>query len=85
MTKSGHIRDREVMATGGGSVGGSADPVGCRAQDPDELADGVIHAIDQTWGVSVSDITAATTGEVYILSCADGPAWRRTDIFPSSI
>lgn len=34
---------------------------------PDFIADAVIHAIDQPWGVSVSDITVRAAGDPYIL------------------
>lgn len=33
---------------------------------PDDLADAVVHAIDQPWGISLSDITVRATGENYI-------------------
>ena len=46
-----------------------ADPesVGYLALGPEFIADAVIHAIDQPWGVSVSDITVRATGDQYIL------------------
>ena len=34
---------------------------------PEAVADGIIHAIDQPWGVSVSDVTIRATGEPFIL------------------
>jgi len=48
---------------------GQADPgaVGYLALAPEFIADAVIHAIDQPWGVSVSDITVRATGDQYIL------------------
>lgn len=48
---------------------GQSDPVaiGYLALDPDFIADAVLHAIDQPWGVSVSDITVRATGDQYIL------------------
>lgn len=33
---------------------------------PDELADAVVHVIDQPWGISISDITVRASGEDYI-------------------
>jgi NADP-dependent 3-hydroxy acid dehydrogenase YdfG len=33
---------------------------------PDELADAVVHVIDQPWGICISDITVRATGENYI-------------------
>jgi len=33
---------------------------------PDELAEAVVHVIDQPWGISISDITVRATGEDYI-------------------
>lgn len=35
--------------------------------DPDHLADQVIYAIDQPWGVSIGDITVRASGDGYIL------------------
>ena len=45
----------------------SPDSVRYLALDPDFIADAVIHAIDQPWGVSVSDITVRASGDQYIL------------------
>lgn len=33
---------------------------------PDELAEAVVHVIDQPWGISISDITVRASGENYI-------------------
>lgn len=33
---------------------------------PDELADAVVHVIDQPWGISISDITVRASGEDYL-------------------
>lgn len=33
---------------------------------PEELADAVVHVIDQPWGVSISDVTVRATGENYV-------------------
>lgn len=41
--------------------------IGYRALDPAHIADAVIHAINQPWGVSVSDITVRAAGDGYIL------------------
>lgn len=35
--------------------------------DPQILADNIVYAIDQPWGVSVSNLTVRATGEKYIL------------------
>lgn len=45
----------------------SADSIAYLALAPDFIADAVIHAIDQPWGVSVSDITVRASGDQYIL------------------
>ncbi|OBB17678.1 short-chain dehydrogenase [Mycolicibacterium setense] len=37
------------------------------AIEPRHLADSVVYAIDQPWGVSIGDITVRATGENYIL------------------
>jgi NADP-dependent 3-hydroxy acid dehydrogenase YdfG len=37
------------------------------AIDPRHLADNIVYAIDQPWGVSIGDITVRATGENYIL------------------
>ncbi|AWM77730.1 SDR family oxidoreductase [Phenylobacterium parvum] len=46
---------------------GDPGSVGYLALDPEFIADAVIHAIDQPWGVSISDITVRATGDQYIL------------------
>ena len=33
---------------------------------PDELADAVVHVIDQPWGISLSDVTVRASGEDYL-------------------
>lgn len=33
---------------------------------PDDLAEAVVHVIDQPWGISISDITVRASGEDYI-------------------
>lgn len=33
---------------------------------PDDLADAVVHVIDQPWGISISDVTVRASGENYI-------------------
>lgn len=33
---------------------------------PDDLADAVVHVIDQPWGISISDITVRASGENYV-------------------
>ena len=33
---------------------------------PDDLADAVVHVIDQPWGMSISDVTVRASGENYI-------------------
>lgn len=35
--------------------------------DPEHIADAVIHAIDQPWGVSISDITVRASADFYVL------------------
>lgn len=37
------------------------------ALEPRYIADAIIHAIDQPWGVSIGDITVRATGDRYIL------------------
>jgi NADP-dependent 3-hydroxy acid dehydrogenase YdfG len=33
---------------------------------PEDLADAVVHVIDQPWGISLSDVTVRASGENYI-------------------
>jgi NADP-dependent 3-hydroxy acid dehydrogenase YdfG len=33
---------------------------------PDDLADAVVHVIDQPWGINISDITVRASGENYV-------------------
>lgn len=55
-------------------VGGELDPalvdvddVRYWAIEPEVVAEQVVHAIDQPWGVSLGDITIRATGEDFIL------------------
>jgi len=55
---------------GSGNPGaGQADPenIAYAALAPDYIADQVIHAISQPWGVSLGDITIRASGDGYIL------------------
>ena len=59
-----------LMALGEGNVEpDQLDPEspGYVALDPSYIADAVITAIDQPWGVSLGDITVRATGDGYIL------------------
>jgi NADP-dependent 3-hydroxy acid dehydrogenase YdfG len=56
------------------SLGGTLDPALRDADDPryweiapQVIADQVVHAIDQPWGVSIGDITIRATGEDFVL------------------
>jgi hypothetical protein len=33
---------------------------------PDDLADAVVHVIDQPWGINLSDVTVRASGENYV-------------------
>jgi len=35
--------------------------------DPEDLADQIIYAINQPWGVSIGDITVRASGDAYVL------------------
>ena len=54
---------------GNDAPAGARDPesIAYAALEPQYIADAIIHAIDQPWGVSVSDITVRATGDGYIL------------------
>ncbi|WHU47634.1 SDR family oxidoreductase [Gordonia sp. L191] len=43
-----------------------SDSVECWLITPDELADAVVHVIDQPWGISLSDVTVRASGEDYL-------------------
>ena len=60
----------KVMAYLGGTLDGPASDVddpGFWAIEPDTIAREVIHAIDQPWGVVISDVTVRATGENYVI------------------
>lgn len=42
------------------------DSIGYWLITPDDLADAVVHVIDQPWGISISDITVRASGEDYL-------------------
>lgn len=70
---TGQHNDRyiqRVMAQMGGSLDpalADVDDPRYWAIDPRVVAEQVVHAIDQPWGVSVGDITIRATGEDFIL------------------
>ncbi len=43
------------------------DRIGYFALDPDTLADQIVYAINQPWGVSIAEITVRASGEGYVL------------------
>jgi NADP-dependent 3-hydroxy acid dehydrogenase YdfG len=45
----------------------SPDSIAYLALAPEFIADAILHAIDQPWGVSLSDITVRASGDQYIL------------------
>ena len=44
-----------------------ADNIDYALLDPQHIADAIMHAIDQPWGVSISDITVRAAGDYFIL------------------
>jgi NADP-dependent 3-hydroxy acid dehydrogenase YdfG len=34
---------------------------------PQHIADAIIHAIDQPWGVSIADITVRAAGDLFVI------------------
>lgn len=65
---SSYLGAMRAMAQSGGEPG-QADPGDIRylALDPNYIADAVLHAIDQPWGVSIGDITVRAAGDGYVL------------------
>ena len=45
----------------------SPDSIGYAALSPDLLADQIIHAIDQPWGVAISDVTIRASNDDYLI------------------
>lgn len=45
----------------------SVDSIGYAALAPELLADQVIHAIDQPWGVTISDVTVRASNDDYLI------------------
>ncbi|MCP3910935.1 MAG: SDR family oxidoreductase [Actinomycetia bacterium] len=58
-----------VRARGGGADDELFDPenMGYLALDPELLADQIMYAIDQPWGVSIGDITVRASGDRFLL------------------
>lgn len=64
----------DYFGTLGALSEGTLDPAALDPNDPayavlapEHIADAIIHALDQPWGVSVGDITIRATGDRYIL------------------
>jgi NADP-dependent 3-hydroxy acid dehydrogenase YdfG len=57
------------LASGGPGAAAQMDPesIAYALLAPDHIADAVIHAINQPWGVSLGDITIRASGDGYIL------------------
>ena len=34
---------------------------------PEHIADAIIHAIDQPWGVAIADVTVRASGDYFVL------------------
>jgi NADP-dependent 3-hydroxy acid dehydrogenase YdfG len=51
----------------GAAEGRDPESIRYLALEPQYIADAIIHAIDQPWGVSLSDITVRAAGDQYIL------------------
>jgi NADP-dependent 3-hydroxy acid dehydrogenase YdfG len=43
-----------------------ADSIAYWLITPEDLADAVVHVIDQPWGISISDVTVRASGENYV-------------------
>lgn len=59
-----------VMASLGGTLEGPAADVDEPAYwdiQPEDVAAQVVHAIDQPWGVTISDVTVRATGEQFVI------------------
>ncbi len=63
-----YLATLQGMGSGGLSAG-QADPdnIAYAVLGPEHIADQVIHAINQPWGVSLGDITIRASGDGYIL------------------
>jgi NADP-dependent 3-hydroxy acid dehydrogenase YdfG len=63
-----YLQTMRAMAAGGlGPEKTDPESVGYAALAPDYIAEQVIHAINQPWGVSLGDITIRASGDGYIL------------------
>ena len=63
-----YLATMQALATGQGTNAQSnPDDITYAALDPSFIADAVITAINQPWGVSLGDITVRATGDGYIL------------------
>lgn len=59
-----------VMAQLGGTLDGpetDVDEPAYWAIAPEDVAAQVVHAIDQPWGVTISDVTIRATGEHFVI------------------
>jgi NADP-dependent 3-hydroxy acid dehydrogenase YdfG len=63
------FRDFVTRLTQGQALPEEIDPESTAylSLDPAHIADAIIHAIDQPWGVAISDITVRATGDYYVL------------------
>ena len=61
--------EKMVQVLAGEDVGEASDPdsIAYFSLSPDQLADQIVYAIDQPWGVSISDLTVRASGDLYMI------------------
>ncbi len=63
-----HLQQMQAHATGELPIELSdKENIEYYALDPEHLAEQIVHAINQPWGVTISDITVRASGDAYIL------------------
>ena len=60
--------DYAKLSAGGAEAAALTDPesIGHAFLAPEHIADAIVHAIAQPWGVAISDITVRASGDHYI-------------------
>ena len=57
----------QVLAGEDGGEASDPDSIAYFSLSPDQLADQIVYAIDQPWGVSISDLTVRASGDLYMI------------------
>lgn len=63
----GRNLERSRARADGAGVDADRESIGYSALAPEDLAEQILYAIDQPWGVSISDVTVRASGDLFVI------------------